>query len=69
MSAAFRPRHWSRARGLLTWHGAAGDFGVNIDGQINVDMKQVKARKDAIVKQSNDGVTELAQKHGEPDGV
>jgi pyruvate/2-oxoglutarate dehydrogenase complex dihydrolipoamide dehydrogenase (E3) component len=34
-----------------------GDFGVAIDGQIHVDMKQVKARKDAIVKQSNDGVT------------
>ncbi len=33
------------------------EFGVNIEGQINVDMKQVKARKDAIVKQSNDGVT------------
>ncbi len=34
-----------------------GDFGVVIEGQINVDMKQVKARKDAIVKQSNNGVT------------
>ncbi len=34
-----------------------GDFGVTIEGQIKVDMKQVKARKDAIVKQSNDGVT------------
>lgn len=33
------------------------DFGVTIDGSITVDMKQVKARKDAIVKQSNDGVT------------
>ena len=33
------------------------DFGVSIDGNINVDMKKVKARKDAIVKQSNDGVT------------
>jgi pyruvate/2-oxoglutarate dehydrogenase complex dihydrolipoamide dehydrogenase (E3) component len=33
------------------------DFGVSIDGEINVDMKKVKARKDAIVKQSNDGVT------------
>lgn len=33
------------------------DFGVAIEGAINVDMKQVKARKDAIVKQSNDGVT------------
>jgi pyruvate/2-oxoglutarate dehydrogenase complex dihydrolipoamide dehydrogenase (E3) component len=34
-----------------------GDFGVVIDGPINVDMKQVKARKDRIVKQSSDGVT------------
>jgi pyruvate/2-oxoglutarate dehydrogenase complex dihydrolipoamide dehydrogenase (E3) component len=34
-----------------------GDFGVTIDGQIRVDMARVKARKDAIVKQSNDGVT------------
>ncbi len=34
-----------------------GDFGVTIEGQIKVDMKRVKARKDAIVKQSNDGVT------------
>ena len=34
-----------------------GDFGVVIDGPVRVDMKQVKARKDAIVKQSSDGVT------------
>ncbi len=34
-----------------------GDFGVAIDGQIKVDMSQVKARKDAIVAQSNNGVT------------
>lgn len=33
------------------------DFGVVIDGAINVDMKQVKARKDGIVRQSNQGVT------------
>ena len=33
------------------------DFGVAIDGAITVDMKQVKARKDAIVRQSNEGVT------------
>ena len=33
------------------------DFGVAIEGPITVDMKRVKARKDAIVKQSNDGVT------------
>ncbi len=34
-----------------------GDFGVAIEGRIEIDMKRVKARKDAIVKQSNDGVT------------
>lgn len=32
------------------------DFGVNITGDITVDMKKVKARKDAIVAQSNNGV-------------
>ena len=33
------------------------DFGVVIDGPISVDMKRVKARKDGIVRQSNEGVT------------
>jgi len=33
------------------------DFGVVIDGAIRVDMPRVKARKDAIVLQSNTGVT------------
>jgi len=33
------------------------DFGVMIGGAINVDMKKVKARKDAIVRRSNEGVT------------
>ncbi len=37
------------------WRGA--DFGVAIDGSIAVDMKQVKARKDGVVRQSNEGVT------------
>jgi pyruvate/2-oxoglutarate dehydrogenase complex dihydrolipoamide dehydrogenase (E3) component len=32
------------------------DFGVAIDGAIRVDMKRVKARKDGIVRQSNEGV-------------
>jgi pyruvate/2-oxoglutarate dehydrogenase complex dihydrolipoamide dehydrogenase (E3) component len=32
------------------------DFGVNIEGNISVDMKVVKARKDAIVNQSTTGV-------------
>ncbi|HSE40631.1 MAG TPA: FAD-containing oxidoreductase [Acidobacteriota bacterium] len=34
----------------------ASDYGVAIDSPIRVDMKKVKARKDAIVKQSNEGV-------------
>ena len=36
-------------------HGA--DFGVAIDGNITVDMMRVKARKDSVVRQSNEGVT------------
>ncbi len=32
------------------------DFGVEIDGSISVDMEKVKARKDAIVKESTEGV-------------
>ena len=36
----------------------AADFGVIIGGSITADMKQVKARKDEIVRQSNQGVTD-----------
>ena len=32
------------------------DFGVTIPGQIGMDMPRVKARKDAVVKQSSDGL-------------
>ena len=32
------------------------DFGVGIDGAISVDMKRVKARKDGVVRKSNEGV-------------
>ena len=32
------------------------DFGVRIDGPITVDMKKVKARKDAVVRASTEGV-------------
>lgn len=46
--ASARAAHMAR-RGM--------DFGVAIDGSIKVDMKQVKARKDRIVRQSNEGVT------------
>jgi pyruvate/2-oxoglutarate dehydrogenase complex dihydrolipoamide dehydrogenase (E3) component len=34
----------------------AGEYGVTIDGSITVDMKKVKARKDAVVRRSNEGV-------------
>ncbi|MDP6817928.1 MAG: FAD-containing oxidoreductase [Alphaproteobacteria bacterium] len=34
-----------------------GDFGIAIEGDIKADMKRVKARKDGIVRQSNQGVT------------
>ena len=34
----------------------AGDYGVTIPGSIAVDMKKVKARKDAVVRQSTVGV-------------
>ncbi len=34
----------------------AADYGVMIDGQVSVDMKKVKARKDEIVRRSNTGV-------------
>ena len=33
------------------------DFGVVIDGPVGIDMARVKARKDEIVRQSNEGVT------------
>jgi pyruvate/2-oxoglutarate dehydrogenase complex dihydrolipoamide dehydrogenase (E3) component len=36
-------------------HGA--DFGVTIDGNVTVDMMRVKARKDSVVRQSNEGLT------------
>lgn len=35
----------------------AADYGVVIDGDIGVDMARVKARKAAVVRQSNEGVT------------
>jgi len=35
----------------------AAGFGVVIDGSVHVDMKRVKARKDAIAGASNEGVT------------
>jgi pyruvate/2-oxoglutarate dehydrogenase complex dihydrolipoamide dehydrogenase (E3) component len=36
----------------------AGDFGVVVEGAVRVDMRAVKARKDAIVRVSNEGVEE-----------
>lgn len=35
----------------------AAEFGVVIDGPVRVDMQRVKTRKDAVVRQSNEGVT------------
>ncbi|MBI2295355.1 MAG: FAD-containing oxidoreductase [Betaproteobacteria bacterium] len=35
----------------------AADFGVVIGGPVQVDMRRVKTRKDAVVRQSNEGVT------------
>ena len=35
---------------------SGGEFGVTIDGSITVDMKKVKARKDAVVRRSNEGL-------------
>ena len=34
----------------------AADFGVALEGPVRVDMKRVKARKDAVVRRSNEGV-------------
>ena len=34
----------------------AADFGVNIEGQVTVDMKKVKARKDEVSGKSNSGI-------------
>ena len=34
----------------------AADYGVTISGEVGVDMKRVKARKDAVVKESRDGL-------------
>src|SRR5450631_993767 len=38
------------------------DFGVMIDSPIRVDMARVRGRKDAIVRQSNEGVTNWLRK-------
>ncbi|MBT2324670.1 FAD-containing oxidoreductase [Variovorax paradoxus] len=35
----------------------AGDYGVNIGGPVSVDMKAVKARKDAVVRNAVEGLT------------
>lgn len=35
----------------------AADFGIVINGPVRVDMQRVKARKDTVVRQSNEGVT------------
>ncbi len=40
----------------------AAEYGVSIVGGVGVDMKRVKARKDAIVAQSRDGLTAALEK-------
>lgn len=54
------------------------EFGVSISGDIHVDMKKVKARKDGVVQQSNQGVTgwlkgmknlDVYEGHGQFDGL
>jgi len=35
----------------------AAEYGVDINGSVTVDMRRVKGRKDAVVRQSNEGVT------------
>lgn len=40
----------------------AADFGVRVEGSIAVDMKKVKARKDAVVQKSNQGVESWLKK-------
>ena len=47
----------------------AGEYGVTIDGAIAVDMKKVKARKDAVVRQLQRRRGEVAEEHGELDGL
>ena len=36
----------------------AAEYGVMVEGSVGVDMKKVKARKDAVVAQSSSGVTD-----------
>jgi pyruvate/2-oxoglutarate dehydrogenase complex dihydrolipoamide dehydrogenase (E3) component len=36
----------------------AGDHGVSFEGPLHVDLRRVKARKDEVVRQSNQGVTD-----------
>src|SRR5438874_5522341 len=38
-----------------------GDYGLIIDALIGVDMARVKARKDEVVRKSNEGVTQWLQ--------
>lgn len=46
------------ARAAYVAHRAA-DYGLQIDGSMQIDMKKVKERKDAIVRKSNQGVEKL----------
>ena len=45
----------------------AADYGVIIDGPVRVDMKRVKARKDAVAANASRGVEKWLQGHRQPD--
>ena len=55
-TAAFRPRRLIASARAAHVARRAGEYGVMIDGPIAVDMKQVKARKDAVVRRSSEGL-------------
>src|SRR5437763_4989156 len=44
----------------------AGDYGVMIRSSIAVDMNKVKMRKDAVVRQSSEGVQKVIKKTQNP---
>ena len=47
----------------------AGVYGIRIGGAVRVDMQQVKARKDAIVRESNRWARRMAGRHGRLHGL
>ena len=45
----------------------APEYGVNVGGPIQVDMKKVKERKDAVVQRSYGGLEKWLEEYAEPD--